>query len=252
MSGKRRVVGFDRKLELSWLDATAAQVANGATVDELHAYLWKMLDGSVSAGSSGFNSDRGKTITVLKRIWCLVPDELGSFRNRALAVLNEVKPEERVAVHWPLCIVAYPFFADVADAVGRLLSLQGTLQTSDVRRRAAEIWGDRVITRNGSQRILRCFVNWGLLGDGERRGSYVRVKQTTILSQGAVEILLEALLRSQDGRAVELGKLERFPALFPFDLPTLLPALRSSPRFQVERQGVDVELVRLSGAGLVT
>ena len=246
MSTERKVVGFDRKLELSWLDAAAAQVASGATVEELHAYLWKMLDGSVSAGSSGFNSDRGKTITVLKRIWCLVPDELRPLRDRALDVLKEVKPEERVAVHWSLCLVAYPFFHDVAEAVGRLLALQGVVQTSEVRRRAAEIWGDRVITRNGSQRIVRCFVMWGLLDEGDRRGSYVRSKPTTILSKGAVELLLESILLSEGGRSVEVGKLERHPALFAFDVPALLSTARSSSLVRVERQGVEFEVVGLA------
>ncbi len=249
MSRERKVVGFDRKLELSWLDATAAQVGEGATAAELHAYLWKMLEGSVSGGSSGFNSDRGKTITVLKRIWCLVSPELEPLRDRALAVLKDVKPDERVAVHWALCLVAYPFFHDVACAAGRLLTLQGTVQTSEVRRRIAESWGDRVITRNGSQRILRCCVAWGLLDDGERRGAYVRSEPICVLHESAVELLVQAVLLAAENQTLELSNIDRHPALFSFDVPNLLPTIRSSPAFRIERQGVGRDVVGLGARG---
>jgi hypothetical protein len=245
MSSERKVVGFDRKLELSWLDATAAQVASGATADELHAYLWKMLDGSVSAGSSGFNSDRGKTITVLKRIWCLVPDRFVSLRDRALPMLQDVKPDERLAVHWSMCMVAYPFFFDVASAVGRLLSLQGAVQTSEVRRRAAEIWGDRVITRNGSQRILRCFVAWGALRDAGPRGTYEAAEARIVVSGPSAELLVEALLL-RTGRPVPVAQVSSHPALFPFRLEAPPAELTSSSKFVLDRQGVDMDMLRLA------
>lgn len=246
MSSERKIVGFDRKLELSWLDTTAAQVAHGASPDELHAFLWKFLEGSVSAGSSGFNSDRGKTITVLKRIWCLVPEELADFRNRALKALSEIDPNERVVVHWSMCILAYPFFRDVAASVGRLLSLQDTLNTADVRRRIAESWGDRVITRNGSQRILRCFVNWGILADGDRRGQYVPTNRVPITTSTASELLTEAMIRTEERGAIQLETLSRHPVLFAFDPTGGLNPLRNCPRFRFEREGIDNEVIRLA------
>lgn len=249
MSRERKVVGFDRKLELAWLDATAAQVAAGATADELHAYLWKMLDGQVSAGSSGFNSDRGKTITVLKRIWSLVPEQQKSFRDRALTVLQALPPDERISIHWSLTLVAYPFFCDVAEAVGRLLSLQGLVHVSEVRRRTAELWGDRVITRNGSQRIVRCFVAWGLLAEGGRRGEYLPAKRQVIADPSALALLLEATLFSEGKPEVEIGRLLRHPALFAFDLPNLARVARSSDRFLIHRGGVNFESIGLRNSG---
>ncbi len=158
-----RIVGFDRKLELVWLDAAAGQVAQGTSPDEVRKYLWNLLEGSVSDGGQSWNSDRGKTITVLAHIWSEVPERAVSTRDRALTLLSESGPEERVALHWAMCLATYPFFGDVAETVGKMLSLQDTVALAEIRQRMAEKWGDRVITKNATQRIVRGFVAWGAL-----------------------------------------------------------------------------------------
>ncbi len=83
------IIGFDRKIELDWLDATAAQVAAGAGDREIRDYLWKLLDGEVAGDS--FNSARGKTVTVLRHIWSRVPEPVLPLRERALALLPRVE-----------------------------------------------------------------------------------------------------------------------------------------------------------------
>lgn len=245
MSGERKIVGFDRKLELSWLDAAAAQVAHGATADELHAYLWKMLDGSVSAGSSGFNSDRGKTVTVLKRIWCLVPDDRVHLRDRALKSLSEVDASERIAIHWAMCVATYPFFRDVASTIGKLLALQGQVALAEARRRLAEQWGDRDITRRASQRIIRSFVAWGVLRDVRPRGTYEASDARIAVSGGCAELLSEAVLLSM-GKPLPASQVLNHPALFPFRLDVSPAELTISPRFVLDRQGLDTDMLRLA------
>src|SRR5690606_31156816 len=78
---RRANIGFDRRIDLEWLDAAAAQAAAGAPTDEMHAYLWSLLDGAVSGDK--FNSARGKTVTVLNHIWGEVPGPAASLRERA-------------------------------------------------------------------------------------------------------------------------------------------------------------------------
>lgn len=246
MKNGRKIVGFDRKLELEWLDATAAQVAHGASPDEVRAYLWKLLEGSVSAGSSGFNSDRGKTITVLVHVWSDVPEQARSLRERALKLLQEVDPDERLGVHWAMCMATYPFFRDVASTVGRFAALQERVLLAEVRRRLAEQWGDRDITRRASQRIIRSFVAWGVLADSDRRGVYEPVARKG-LATTVVEVLVEALLLASERSALPAGQIATHPAVFPFAMKMSLAELRRCSRFAVDRQGVDLDLVRLAG-----
>ncbi len=244
MSSGRKVVGFDRKLELSWLDVTAAQIAAGATTDELHAYLWEMLDGSVSAGSSGFNSDRGKTVTVLKRVWCLVPEDLIDLRDRAVKELSEVDASERIAIHWAMCMATYPFFRDVASTIGRLIALQGQVTLAEARRRLAEQWGDRDIVRRASQRIIRSFVAWGVLREAGVRGRFAAPANRGRVSASVSELLFVAALVGEDG--IELRRLEQHAALFPFETAALYPLALSAHCLRVERQGFDRDVVVLA------
>ena len=249
MSSERKIVGFDRKLELSWLDATAAQVAHGASADEVRAYLWKMLDGSVSAGSSGFNSDRGKTITVLAHVWSEVPKSLELLRERALKLLQEGGPDERKALHWSMCMATYPFFWDVASTIGRLIAIQDEASLADVRRRLTEQWGDRDITRRASQRIIRSFVAWGVLRDARQRGVYLPSTSRIEVSGASAELVIEALLLGI-GRPFPASQALSHPALFPFRIDVSSAELASSPRFVLERQGIDTEMLRLAESAL--
>ena len=54
----RRIIGFDRKIRLSWLDATAEWTLQGPSPAEIRAQLERLLDGQVYG--SGSHSARGR------------------------------------------------------------------------------------------------------------------------------------------------------------------------------------------------
>lgn len=119
---RKETLGFDRKLELAWLDAAAAAAARGDDVATAREQLFAVLDGVVAG--DGPHSGRGKTITVLSRIW-LAP-ALTDLGKRAISALDgAASPAERLAIHWAMCAATHPFFVDVVAAVGRLVRMQG-------------------------------------------------------------------------------------------------------------------------------
>ena len=61
----RRIIGFDRKIALSWLDATADWAAQGLAPAAIRQRLGRLLDGQVAG--AGLTA-RGKTMTVLLRV----------------------------------------------------------------------------------------------------------------------------------------------------------------------------------------
>lgn len=96
---RKETLGFDRKLELAWLDAAAAAAARGDDVATAREQLFAVLDGVVAG--NGPHSGRGKTITVLSRIW-LAPAS-SPIGKRALAALDDAaSPGERLAIHWAI------------------------------------------------------------------------------------------------------------------------------------------------------
>ena len=158
---EHRLVGFDRKIRLSWLDATADWAAQGLSAAAIRKRLDRLLDDQIAG--KGWHSARGKTITVLMHVWVLVPDTLVPLRDDGLLLLRDRGEDGRLPLHWGMCLAGHPFFRDVTSTTGRLLSLQGTAALSQIVRRVTESWGTRSTVTRTVQRIVRSFVAWGVV-----------------------------------------------------------------------------------------
>jgi hypothetical protein len=239
----RATLGFDRKLELPWLDAAAAAAGRGEPPAVAREYLYGLLAGLIAG--DGPHSGRGKTITVLARIWLSPSPQADGLRARALALIDSATPADRLAIHWAMCAATHAFFVDTAAAVGRLLKVQGNASLSQVTRRVAEKWGDRSTLQRAVQRVCRSYVAWGVLREGSTRGVYEPARARLAIGSGVGRLLIEGLLVGGGRAAMPLAELVRHPALFPFDVEVRSGELRSSPEFTVDRQGLDVDVVTL-------
>lgn len=153
---EHKTVGFDRKIRISWLSATADWAAQGLSTAAIRTRLDRLLD--VQVAGSGPHSARGKTMTVLTHVWVLVPDTLGQLRNDGLNLLDVRSGRDRLPLHWGMCLATYPFFRDVAETTGRLLALQGRATLLQIVRRTTESWGACSTVARATQRIVRSFV----------------------------------------------------------------------------------------------
>ena len=239
----RKVVGIDRKLKLDWLDATAAKVASGSSVEDLREYLRELLGDELSGRS--FNSDLGKTITVLCHLWATVPEEAVGLRDRALSLFPRFDGDNRLAVHWAMMVGTYPFALATAETVGKLLSLQEEFSVALLRRRLIGAWGDRAIVKNAAQRLVRTMVQWAVLDETKVRGTYSQAPQKIKLDQAVEHLLIEALLIGAPGREMQMSQLSSHAAAFPFTLSVNAHQLRRAKQFRVDRQGLDVDVVGL-------
>jgi len=243
---RRQTIGFDRKLDIEWLDATAAMVAGGASPTEVRTRLRQLLEGSVEGKS--VKGAMYKTMTVLVHLWSDIPAERSSLRDRAVGLLPHLDPRQRLGVHWALALASYPLFSDIASACGRLLALNDSVVLSQLVRRVAEQWGQRSTLPRAVQRIVRSMVQWGALSDSTIRGVYGAAVPRLPLPTNVAELLLEALLLDAEQDVMTVDQLVGHPALFPFALSITAHDLRSSPRFRVDRQGLDVDMVGLAKA----
>jgi hypothetical protein len=245
MSGDRRkVLGFDQRVRLEWMDAALGHIAGGKSVDDTREALLDLLDGVV--GGRRTASARSKTVTVLCRIWGgTVPGTLG-LRDRALALLPDLSSGERVVLHWSMALVAYPFFADIAAIVGRLLELQDEAPMAHVTRRVVELWGDREKVRNAAPKVVRSMADWGCL-DEPSKGVFRRRTPQLAVRRELATILAEALIFGGEQSAVPLPQLLRHPAAFPFLVELHAHDLRRAQTFEITRQGLDLDVVSLSG-----
>lgn len=239
---ERRTIGLDRPIHIEWLDAVAGRLAASATAKEARDYAWHLLEGVVAGKTA--QSARGKTLTVLSRVWLTVPAAAEALRDSAVPLIGRASADERLAIHWAMMSAAYPFFVDIAANAGKLIGINGEFSLSQLTRRLIDVWGDRSTLRPAAQRTVRSMVQWGVLRDAKRPGQYLPLQKRIVVSAEAAELLVEGLLIAS-GRGMPLNQLLTHPAAFPFDVRLGPTHLRRSPRLRLHRQGDQTDFVEV-------
>ena len=232
------MIGFDRRLDLAWLDATVGLCQRGSDSTQISEQLRQHLEAEVEGMEA-----RRKTVTVLSRIWVNVPERDRPLRKEGLQLAASVAADERLWLHWGMSLLAYPFFRDVAATVGRLDRLQGAFSNAQVQRRMKEKWGQRTTLQRASRRVVGTLVGWGVLRRTSVPGSYVAAPRQQTDDRVLALWLLDCAMRASDAEQIPLRELVQLPCLFPFDLVDLTNDVRLSARFEVSRQGLDLEMV---------
>lgn len=245
MGANRRTIGFDRKIQLHWLDATAAWAGQGLAVGDIRLHLDRMLEGKVASG--GDRSARDKTRTVLMHVWVDVPSDLELLRDEGLSFFQSCSGRARLPLHWGMCLATYPFFRDIASTTGRLIDLQGTVALSQVTRRVAEVWGERSTVIRATQRVIRSLVLWEVLRETDERGVFAPMPRMGVAGdEGLGPWLVEAALSGSDHQGRPLRSLLSSATFFPFELQVSRRDLAKHPRLELHRQGLDEEMVTRS------
>lgn len=243
----RRVeVGFSQRIQLNWLELTANLLLAGSTRSEIQTALDEFLQDKVSVGSKSKSSGRRKTISILLKIWVGVPKNLEPLRNEALELLRISPSHQHIVIHWGMAMAVYPFFGAVAENVGRLIRLQGLFAAASVQRRIKEQLGERETVSRATQRLLRCFVDWGVLQDTNEKGIYQPASVQLVDNRRLVAWLIEAVLIASNSNSQALGVISQTPALFPFLVsPINLRDVEKNQRLEFFCQGLDENMVML-------
>lgn len=224
---ERRVIGFDRELRLEWLDAVASRAAAGDAPEVVRPWLDEHLADVL--GGKGRSGNRGKTVTVLTRIWVNVPPRCLPLRNKAVGLLAAGDATDRLALHWAMASAVYPFFADVVTVMGRLLALQGEVERQAVIRRVVEAWGDRPAVSRGCRAVWHSVKGWGVLDEGSKRGLYTRRSGLPKPSPAVQGLLFDALTINAERPKAPLRDALLPPGLFPFAASVTSQAMAAPP-----------------------
>ena len=148
-------MGFGQRIQLDWLERTAYLYAAGLTKDETKELLQALLRDRLSIGSDAKSGNRALSISILLKVWVAVPGGLESLRDDGLELLKRLPLKEHLVVHWGMIMAVYPFFQALAENVGRLLRLQGSVGASQVQKRMREQFGERSTVERATRRTLR-------------------------------------------------------------------------------------------------
>ncbi len=249
MNNRQKQIGFSQRIHLEWLQYTANMVLAGNDKGAVKSSLQELLKDKVSVGGKAVRGNKDKAITILMKIWLNVPGELEAVRDDGLELLKTLPRNEQIAVHWGMAMATYPFWAAVAAITGRLLLLQGTAAAAHVQRRVREQYGERETVSRAARRVIRSFVDWGVLSRTEEKGIYSQGRIYSIDDPKLISWIIEASLYARSNGSAEIKDLLYNPNIFPFRLMHVSAEhlVLSSPRLDLLRHGLDESLVMLCG-----
>ncbi|MCQ3973383.1 MAG: hypothetical protein DPW09_08070 [Anaerolineae bacterium] len=239
-------IGFSQRIQLAWLEQTAALLLTGKNKEDIQAALHDLLQDKLSKDSEARWGNRGKAVTILLNTWVSVPSAIKGLRDNGLELWRTLPLQDHLPLHWGMSMAAYPFFGAVAETTGRLLQLQGTVAAPQVQRRLREQFGERETVARAGRRILRSFIDWGVLQDTAEKGVYQAGSVKIIRNPELAAWLIEATLIASDSQSKPLQVIVQSPILFPFSIT--LPSssqLEQNDRLELFRQGLDTDMVSL-------
>lgn len=236
----RNTVGISHRLKRAWLDDLLDRLVQTRDEKELRAFVDQRLREELPGKDS-----RAKAAGILLRIWSGVDTRHVALRDRAVAMLPRISGQERIWLHWGMAALAYPFFRDLAEVIGRMLTLQDDITNAQVQARLKTAWGDRETSKEAAGKLITSMVDWEVLRATKKLGHFLLARK---MSTSVTELqlwLLEAMLSASASDEIEAQQLLRLPELFPFALTVGVADLRRDAGFNIHRQGLDTDMVSI-------
>ncbi|GED30274.1 hypothetical protein P9G84_14945 [Brevibacillus centrosporus] len=234
----KKAVGFDQKIQLHQLDFIANEISRMSSRD----VLYQQVDEQLMADIGGAKS-RANARTILFKIWFLVPDEHMELRDRALDMFQRATPEEKLVLHWGMCLLAYPFFKDTIEQLGYLFHLQDEVTSEQIGRKMKGLYGERRRVEVSVNAVLSSIRSWGVL-EMEKRNTHTIAVQINVFSTDIKKWLVQVMLIVTGKSVIELNHIAGEPCIFPFELSVLESEL-SGNELEITRQGVGRLMVGL-------
>lgn len=227
-----RRIGFDRPIQMEWLDETVRLYSENKNVDEIKDLLNNYLEKDING-----RENRRKTINILMRTWVNVEDEHKAVREEALEIFNETSEKGKLALNWCMLTLAYPIFFDICTVIGNLFELSNEFSSSMIKRRIFEKWGERSTLEYAIGKIISSIRDWGIIEQGDKRGVYKRNNKIDCIDKDIQVLFLKIYLISSQKNCIDYANIEHIPALFPFDIDIRLRDIQKNNQFKINNMG---------------
>jgi hypothetical protein len=223
-------IGFDRMIKLNWIEYYAQISRHEEDMEMLKEQMHKALFDECPRRAS-----RVKNVTVLQRIWTRVDVEYRLLRRDALNILDNIEMPERLALHWGMTLLAYPFFREIAAFCGRFLKLQETFNRHQIKEQITALWGARPTLERALPRVLESMVDWGALSHAGSRGTYQTQPEIPVTYEQLRLWLLRVCVEIESG-GISLERATSLPYLFPFSFNISLSEIQQTSCFSITRE----------------
>lgn len=233
-------IGFSRTITLDWLDVTASLCVQNIEPVEIRQRLAETISGTVY----GTDAQR-KTIDVLTAIWVKTEQRAPQIRQEALAIFPTLSSsEERLWLHFGMTLVCYPFFRKCVAAIGQVSRTEELITRKMIKDRIAGDYGHLGALDRSVERIIASLANWGALAKTDQKQNNRIQLRYFSASEKLQSWLLTCALYAHPSEGIPFDDLIHLPELYPFNFTIGVDKLRRDARFEIQRQGGGLEMVR--------
>ncbi|CCJ33849.1 hypothetical protein [Caloramator australicus] len=203
-----KLVGFLKPVKLEWLNLTVEELKKGNDSENIRQFLKDYI--------SNFYQSKDtirKAAAILMNAW--VDVEYKNIRDFALDLYDNVKEEEKIALHYGLMMIAFPIFNDIVSLIGKALYLDERFKLENIKNKIYEKWGERQTLKYSIDRIIMSLKEWGLI-ENEKIGIYKSGKKIIIENAQVKAFLIACYLIAQNRDYIDIVEAENLYSFFPF------------------------------------
>lgn len=238
----RSNITLNRNLKARWCCEALRLAAYGAdpvtAVNQLETIIRSDITGAQSII---------KSMRYLRKIWLDSSGDLLQLRDDAIQCFRQ-RPTDECActLSFFKLLATYPFVREVAEVCGRLIRLQGSVKSEQIKRRIVETYGEREPVIRSARYTVSILADLGVLVAGSHRGVYTAGALPIYPDTSFSAFCLNALLLSMPSRShFRRTDLSTHPAIFAIDVHSLLNSALTDSRFSISRESFSEELVSL-------
>lgn len=235
-------IGFRRNIYLRWMDAIAAFCVEGHDLAELRSRLDPIVAQQVES-----KDNRRMAIDILINIWAKSTKQHPTLQRDAVDLFAlTTGASDRLWLHYGMTMLTYDFFRLGVSTIGQLSRYEEAIAPKEVKQKMMAELGQLGAIEKATERIIFSLRDWGILEETNKRYVYRPLRRHFGASVPALEEwILAVALTMNPAEEMPFADLVRLPELFPFKFAIGIDQLRSSTRFEIHRQGLGWDMVRL-------
>lgn len=204
------MVGLSRTIKLPWLNKAAQLYQENLTQEEYKAQMNEYLSFEIESAIV-----LRKTREILMNVWFYDTDPfITDLRKNGITLLNRY-PDEAVAIHWCLLLLAYPVLIDMSKLMGRLFEFSDTITVKQIKQKLFDEWGERATLLHTTDKILATMKELGVITN-VKVGTYA-IQKHKIKADKVTTMVIQTALKTNNSSYCSFGELTDFNVMFPFE-----------------------------------
>ena len=204
-------VGFDQKIQFQHLDFLANALGTSKPIK-----LYEVLDDKLLGIIKGTMS-RKHVITILMKIWVGVEAEAEFIRDSILKEYPYLSSDEKRCVHYCLTCIAYPFYREQMNYLGKYLKMADTVKSKMLVSQMKSLYGDRRRVEVASSAVFSSSKDWGII-TMDKPGVYSAIENRLTINDKLVKnLLIEVLMEHLSTNTVSIEMVNASALFFAFD-----------------------------------